>query len=658
MALLPALKLHASTMLLEYTSGVAIKVNGGANAYITVYFRVSADTVTKTGSAIAVRFDNPSGSLTYPLTINTAGGSVLCSSYISGAAGYKTLPSPIPGAWDGNTYSYNPSAMTATANFGDTVPKPKSVSVSLTIVNNLGKQQTLYATGGLTNESKIVPALGTVTWNFTVTGNLGEIVTITSSPDGIIWDSNYDPIVISSSTEPIVRSGKIGKTPTTRKIRIVVTSFATSACSITGTLDGSTIGQLVAGLTGDPSRPVITSYDYEVPISSSSSLGFTVPQGHTITQQQNISENLWSYSLTVDSANQTAGNVTTVTPPSSDGTVTATTTNTNTGTTVIDRSSPGTSTGGGSLGAIFGIGGVGTAGGSSYGNTTDSAGNASSQDAANSLAAIERNTKATADATAYSAKVLKDASEDPKTGSAALKGLRDNLLGKAQDAVNDASSAADQGREAAENAYAAFGALPAIPSEPSSPGDTSVDLEIGPGKTLKMYLNPFSSNGPFGGAMASVGAFVRRLIAWGLVGAFFIWCMSRIREMMAKPFATAPFGDTLANSINSIKVAGFGGGIGYAVKLTAYALILTIVLTMPVVIMAAVTAGLPWGELVSTWSAGPGQASGLLGNSIAMANQVVPWTMLMITPVWYFVVEFILFPSQFFWMMFMKFLPI
>lgn len=179
------------------------------------------------------------------------------------------------------------------------------------------------------------------------------------------------------------------------------------------------------------------------------------------------------------------------------------------------------------------------------------------------------------------------------------------------------------------------------------------------GNQIDFVLNPFSANGPFGGIIPLVAALIRRIIAWGIVVRFFIWVLQRLSEMAAAPFATAPFGDSIVTSVNSIKVLGSGGGIGYAVKLVAYGLIAVVLLTMPLTVMAAMTTGLPWSSLVSTYTAGPGTVggSGMLSQAVWMANQVVPWWMLMASPVWYFFVQSVLFPSQLFWSMFIKLLP-
>jgi hypothetical protein len=395
------------------------------------------------------------------------------------------------------------------------------------------------------------------------------------------------------------------------------------------------------------------TYNYDVQLSDSSALSFTAATGHTVAVQQTIAANTWTYVLTVDAASQTAGNVTSVSPPDSGGGVTATTTNTTTGTTTIARTGGGTASNTNTSpgGAFVGVGVVG--GGYVITNTSGGADSAASQDSANSLAAIERHTN-------DSAQVATTAANDTQTGTAAGKVTLADLQGRAASAVAAGQSAANQGAVAAGNAYAAFGSMPAAVAEPSAASDGAIDLNIGGGQTKRLQLNPFSPNGPFGGVMQTAAAFVRRLIAWGIVATFFVWCMGKVREMTAKPFATAPFGNSLAESINSIKFAGFGGGLGYAVKLAVYALILTVVLTLPLVVMAAVTSGLPWSSLVSTWHAGPHDATapGILSDALALANIVVPWSMLMAAPVWYFMVEFILFPSQFFWMMFIKFLPV
>lgn len=251
-----------------------------------------------------------------------------------------------------------------------------------------------------------------------------------------------------------------------------------------------------------------------------------------------------------------------------------------------------------------------------------------------------------------------DARGAEKDAADAASGTLGGLSGMEEAAVTFAEGAAGQGRAKAEEMVGQFGALPSVMPEPNDPGGATVQLQISKSHSLSWDLDPFSSGGPFSGALGVSAAFVRRLIAWGIVAAFFVWALARIRAMIAAPFQVAPFGKSLSDSINSVKVLGSGGGLGYAVRLTVFALLIPVVLSIPLAVMATVTAGLPWTELTTTFSSGVGgAASGLLGDALGWADKVLPWTMVISAPVWYFFVESVLFPSQFFWMMFMKFLP-
>lgn len=229
-------------------------------------------------------------------------------------------------------------------------------------------------------------------------------------------------------------------------------------------------------------------------------------------------------------------------------------------------------------------------------------------------------------------------------------------------AVNAASSAGGKGREEGNKLVSQFGSVPSRSIAPVPVVDnSSISLGTHGGKSLSVPRNPFSSSGPFGGVMNQSAAFIKRMISWGIVVAFLVYVVGEIRGMVAAPFMTAPFGSSLSDSINSVKVVGNGGGFGYAVRLLAFVAILAIMLVMPLAVTATVTSGLPWQDLVSVFSAGPASsmgADGMLADAIALANQVVPWAMLIVAPAWYAFVRFVIFPSQLFWMFFIKFLPI
>lgn len=228
-------------------------------------------------------------------------------------------------------------------------------------------------------------------------------------------------------------------------------------------------------------------------------------------------------------------------------------------------------------------------------------------------------------------------------------------------AVDQAQSRATDGRNEMGNAISgAFGSAPSSPDSPGSPPSGFIELGTYGGQQLRIPKNPFDSEGPFNGILGTIAAFIRRLIAWSIVASFMIWLLGRLREMIAAPFNVAPFGTALSDSINSIKIAGTGGGFGYATRIFAFALIFAVILTMPLAVTAAVTAGLPWEGLKETFGQGLGSADlpGIGGVALGLVDQVIPWVLCLTSPIYYFVVQTIILPSQFFWMCFIKFLPI
>jgi len=264
--------------------------------------------------------------------------------------------------------------------------------------------------------------------------------------------------------------------------------------------------------------------------------------------------------------------------------------------------------------------------------------------------------------TSFTDTMFNGISGDSTIGSTALGALRGNLISTQVDLIASRGTSSASTMNAVVAGPSVMGRLPSHPAQSAEPESDdiltgSIDLPVN-GVNLKLYFNPMNSAGPFGGLMAKVAAFVRRLIAWGLVAVFMLWLAGRLREMMRAPFAVSPFGDSMAGSINSIKAAGFGGGLGYPVRVAAFGLVLVALLTMPPAIMAAVTAGLPWADLVTSYSSGPGVPDTALAGAIAVANQVVPWALVLAMPVYYLTVEYILFPSEIFWSMFIKFLPL
>lgn len=517
--------------------------------------------------------------------------------------------------------------------------------------NNTTELKEVGVSVGSTVYSVSVPPLSEQTSTRAVTGALGASIRV--SADGLVWEGADDPLLIGPAGQTLTRSGRWGAPLAPRKVRVVAVNYATVPVSVPVLIDGVNFGAVNAAPSADGIDPGMTQHDVLVELPSSAFVGIGSLAPHTVVATRATTlDGVLVVTCVIDRdvANPSQSSVT-VTAPAAGGAQSVVTTNPQTGVTSIDRlpafypTNSDTSAGG-----AFGGSGVAPVRGSQYGNTTGAASSAASQDAANSLAAIAANTKKAADLAdrqgveADSAVAVRDSFDGP---------------GKAQAAADSAGAAAQQMRVRGDEVNSQYGALPPPVPAIAPADDESVELNIGPGKTVTMHLNPFSPNGPFGGLMAKAAAFIRRLIAWGIVAFFLIWVAKKVRGMIAAPFATAPFGNSLASSINSIKVLGSGGGLGYAVRLSAFAIVLVVILTMPMAVMAAVTTGLPWSELVETFGAGPSVVtSGALGKALALANTVIPWGVLMAAPVWYFVVETVLLPSQLFWMTFIKFLPI
>lgn len=241
----------------------------------------------------------------------------------------------------------------------------------------------------------------------------------------------------------------------------------------------------------------------------------------------------------------------------------------------------------------------------------------------------------------------------------------ENVVGRAETAgeavIQGANDAGNALQTAVDNAMAAT--MPAAPGPVIAPTASETDtivLQVRPGHTISIPKNPLSPSGPFGGVLAQVAAFIKKLLAWGIVAAFVIWAHRRLQEMIEAPFNVAPFGTSVSDAANSFKIWGSGGGWGLITRTAICAMILPLLLALPVLATAALTAGLPWGEVKSVFSAGVGNlpSSGMFGKAIWLSDQVIPWVTLVTAPVWYFTVQYVLFPSKLWWMIFMKFVAV
>lgn len=240
-----------------------------------------------------------------------------------------------------------------------------------------------------------------------------------------------------------------------------------------------------------------------------------------------------------------------------------------------------------------------------------------------------------------------------------------NVEQRSEAAFNAVKGAAEGAGNAVQAAVDAAMAdtMPTVPGPVADPSATEsgvITLSIGPGKTVVIPKNPFSPSGPFDGIIGQVAAFIKKLLAWGIVAAFVIWAHRRLQEMIEAPFNVAPFGTSISDAANSFRLFGNGGGWGIIVRATCLAILLPIVLTLPLIGTAALTAGLPWGEVKSVFSAGVGNlpSSGMLGKALWLSDHVIPWVTLVTAPVWYFTTQYILFPSKLWWMIFMKFVAV
>ena len=221
------------------------------------------------------------------------------------------------------------------------------------------------------------------------------------------------------------------------------------------------------------------------------------------------------------------------------------------------------------------------------------------------------------------------------------------------------TQAGEQGKAAAASALAeTFGPAPSgsVPFVAPAADDVIV---LDPVRNISIRTNPFSAGGPFGGVMSNLASFVRGLIAWGIVVTFYIWVLTEVSKTAEAFFKVAPFSKSIEDSINSVKIGGFGGGLGYLGRCAALLLLVPFVLTAPLIIMAAATSGLPMLSIVTSMATGaPQVGGGMMGEAAALADRVVPWGMLMASPAWYVIVQYGLIPSRFFWMMFGKFIPL
>jgi hypothetical protein len=160
------------------------------------------------------------------------------------------------------------------------------------------------------------------------------------------------------------------------------------------------------------------------------------------------------------------------------------------------------------------------------------------------------------------------------------------------------------------------------------------------GEEIRVYKDPFHEDGPFGGALASVAGFIRRLIAWGLVVVFFVWVMGEINKAIADGFKVSPLGDRVSDMVSNFSFLGFSMGpfAKFGMKVFLTTIVVGLMLTLPAGILAATTAGLPWDDLRTIYATGippveetPDSGVSLV-RALSMANRVLPLLLLLSIP--------------------------
>lgn len=240
---------------------------------------------------------------------------------------------------------------------------------------------------------------------------------------------------------------------------------------------------------------------------------------------------------------------------------------------------------------------------------------------------------------------------DAAKASELLNGVKGNagtMQSNAASAINDAMGTADG----------------TALDTPQEPGPGTIQLKISPSKTLTVNLNPFSSDGPFGGVLGVVANLIKKLIAWALVGAFFYEISKEVRGVCGTAFLTGGYSSQTADFVKSVNIFGNAIGVpaGIALRVALIGLVVALVLTLPAVALAALEAGLPWGDLKAIYTAGmPGVSSvgghSMLANALGYADRLLPWRLMLSMPLYYILVQNVLFPVQLFWQFVFKFLP-
>lgn len=260
--------------------------------------------------------------------------------------------------------------------------------------------------------------------------------------------------------------------------------------------------------------------------------------------------------------------------------------------------------------------------------------------------------------------ITEDLTPDFRTN---LRNARELFTGGGQQLANEALGAGTYAAETGESRMASaliekMGPAPSLPNV-TIPGGPSggILLKVSDSEAVLIPRNPFAANGPFNGVLADYAGIVKAFIAWGIVVTFYIWAIGQMNEATKSFFWVTPFSKSLEDSANSIKIFGLGGGLGYAVRLVALLVVLPLVLTLPLALLTAVTTNLPIAQIMAIIAAGAPSLSGtheVIQDAAGISDAIFPWAVVIGAPVWYVIVRFAILPSQFFWMMFAKFIPL
>ena len=275
-------------------------------------------------------------------------------------------------------------------------------------------------------------------------------------------------------------------------------------------------------------------------------------------------------------------------------------------------------------------------------------------------------TEATRDNTREIADKLQEIRDEIPEGFLAKANQAKDLFSSdqaAQSALGAGQSAANAGRDSMQSALAQkFGSVPSAPdySVGSAPSGV-ISIRISDTEAVQLPENPFSSSGPFDGVLSDFASIVKAFIAWGIVIAFYIWAIGEMNNATKSFFWVTPFSKSIEDSANSIKFAGIGGGWGYLLRMGALLILLPFILTMPLALAAVMTADLPIAQITAIIGGGPPSLSSthsVIADAAAISDSIFPWAVVVGAPVWYVIVRFAILPSQFFWMVFAKFIPL